>query len=42
MDHLVKKEKILYPRGKTKKKIIYLPGEKIVSAIGNNNAGLLL
>lgn len=33
---LSKKGKILYPRGETKKKIIYLPGEKIVSAIGNN------
>lgn len=39
---LSKKGKILYPRGETKKKIIYLPGEKNVSAIGNNNAGLLL
>lgn len=31
-----KKGKILYPEGNVEKKVIFFPGEKIVSAIGNN------
>lgn len=30
-----KKGNILYPKGKTEKKVLFFPGEKIVSALGN-------